>query len=316
MNYNHFTTEERACIAVYVEQGLKITQVAKLLNRDKSAISRELKRNRNKEGQYFAVGAQRKYNKRRKRCGRKAILTTKKSLYDAVYCGLEQYWSPEQIANTLPNDAKIGVSTIYRSIKNKLFPKEITKKLRRYGKHLKHKKTKGVCYDFSDVRTFGQRPTTVLDRREKGHWELDTVVLRQECGCHLATFVERTSRLLLIKRIDNKKAKTMSDVIIEALRPLPQTLKKTLTVDRGLEFTDWKRLECVLNVKVYFCDPYKPWQRGSNENTNGLIRQFFPRRTILPPVTDKLVKQVQDLINNRPRKCLNWSSPYQIFCCT
>ena len=101
----------------------------------------------------------------------------------------------------------------------------------------------------------------------------------------------------------------MGDVIINAFKSLPPKMRKTFTVDRGLEFTDWQRVEKELNVKVYFCDPYSPFQRGTNENTNGLIRQFFPRRTILPEVTDELVESVQTLINNRPRKCLNWISP-------
>lgn len=210
----------------------------------------------------------------------------------------------------------ISVCSIYRALDKGLFLKEEKSKLRRYGKQLKRKKPKGICYDFSSVRKISERDTAILDRNTYGHWELDTVVLRPECGCHLATFVERKSRYLYMQKIDNKRAATMSAAIIQSLKHLPPKMLKTLTVDRGLEFTDWHTVEQALNVKVYFCDPYKPHQRGTNENTNGLIRQFFPRKTILPPVTDDFVSSVQFLINNRPRKCLNWYSPATSFCCT
>lgn len=313
MSHHHLTIEERACIAIYFKEGKNVTEISELLRRDKSTISRELMRNHSRDEGYNAIGAQRKYNKRRKKCVRTTRLSTDKKLYEIVCAGLEKCWSPEQIVNTLPEGYHISVSTIYRGVDAKLFPKETHKKLRRYGKQLKHKKPKGVCYDFSQVRTISERPFEMYDRSEVGHWELDTVVLRPECGCHLATMVERNKRLLLVKRIENKKATTMSDTIIQAMKDLPKEIRKTLTVDRGLEFTDWKRMEQELDVKVYFCDPYKPYQRGSNENTNGLLRQFFPRRTILPPITDDLVLKVQNLINNRPRKCLNWLSPYQSF---
>jgi len=187
-------------------------------------------------------------------------------------------------------------------------------KLRRYGKRLTHKqKKKGRAYDFSQVRSIAERPSSVQKRNRYGHWELDTIVLRKESGCHIATFVERKSRFVIIRKISNKKAATMSEAIIGAFSSIPYNLRKTLTVDRGLEFTDWQRLEAELGVKVYFCDPYSPHQRGSNENTNGLIRQFFPRRTILPKITNQLLLKVQCLINNRPRKCLRWKSPYQDF---
>ena len=207
---------------------------------------------------------------------------------------------------------RLGISTIYRAIVKKIIPNEYAKKLRRYGKRLaRNQRRKGKAYDFSQVRQIADRPATVERRNRYGHWELDTIVLRKENGCHLATFVERKSRMVLIRKIPDKKASTMGDTVIEALTSFPQKLRKTLTVDRGLEFTDWKRIEDVLGVRVYFCDPYSPHQRGTNENTNGLVRQFFPRRTLFPVITDEDVNWVQSLLNNRPRKCLHWLSPYQ-----
>ena len=309
MSYRHLTIEERACIAVYRKENRGVTEIANLLNRDKSTISRELKRNPSREEGYNPIGAQRKYNARRKKCIRKRVLEANKELFDMVCAGLANYWSPEQISNTLPKGMRVCFSTIYKAIKSKVIPGEYRVKLRRYGKLLKRRNRKGQAYDFSLVRIFSSRPPTVDKRNRYGHWELDTIVLRQECGCHIATFVERKSRLLIMRKIPDKKAATMGDIIIGAFSSLPAKLRKTFTVDRGLEFTDWQRVEKELGVKVFFCDPYSPHQRGTNENTNGLIRQFFPRRVILPQITDELIEHVQSLINNRPRKCLRWRSP-------
>jgi len=309
MSYHHLTIEERACIGVYYKEKRSITEIGLLIGRSKSTISREIKRNQNCIEGYNAVGAQRKYNTRRRNCARKPILQINIETYNKVCEGLSKYWSPEQISNTLPKNIRVCFSTIYRAIKKKYIPKEYCVKLRRYGKHLKRGKSNGRAYDFSQVRTIDQRPAAVNNRSRYGHWELDTLVLRPEAKCHLATFVERKSRMVLIRKITDKKASTMGDLLINTFASIPKRYRKSFTVDRGLEFTDWKRIERELGVKVYFCDPYSPHQRGTNENTNGLIRQFFPKRTILPSVTDELVRDVQSFINNRPRKCLNWKSP-------
>ena len=314
MSYHHLTIEERACIAQYYKNGLKISEIAKLIKRNKSTISRELKRNPSKNEGYNAIGAQRKYNKRRKKCIRHKVLENK-LLYEFVTFGLSQYWSPDQIVNKLPEPLSISISTIYRAIDNKMFDEVVASRLRRYGKNLKRQlhKTKNICYDFSSVRTIHERPKEVETRDEFGHWELDTVVLRKECGCHIATFVERKTRYAIFVKIKDRKAKTMADAIIEKLSVFPDYAVKTLTVDRGLEFTDWKRVEEKLHTKVYFCDSYSPWQRGTNENTNGLLRQFFPRRKLLPQINEESLVFAQNMINNRPRKVLNYSSPHQIF---
>ena len=309
MSYHHLTIEERACIQLFYHKGMGPTEIAKEMKRDKATISREIRRNASRDEGYNAIGAQRKANKRRKGSVRKGKLEAESKLLEKVCEGLSRYWSPEQISNTLPKEMKVSTSTIYRAIRNKIIPQEYCAKLRRYGKMQKRGKSKGKAYDFSEVRTIAQRPKTVDSRSSYGHWELDTLVLRPEVKCHLATFVERKSRSVMIRRIPDKKAATMSDVVIDAFKSLPKKFRKTFTVDRGLEFTDWKRMEKELGVKVYFCDPYSPHQRGSNENTNGLIRQFFPRRSLLPDISPNLVESVQFFINNRPRKCLNWASP-------
>jgi IS30 family transposase len=296
-----------------VKNKLKISEIAALMGRNKSTISRELKRNHSRDEGYNAIGAQRKYNKRRKNCTRKQLLSNK-AIYELVKLGLEQYWSPDQVSNTLPSGYVVSTSTIYRALNKNMFSLSIKKKQRRYGKYLKrNRKAKGFAYDFSEVRKIEERPNSVLNRNEFGHWELDSIVMRPECGCHIASFVERKTRYLICCKIENKTAQCMTHTIIRELGKLPKGSVKTLTVDRGLEFTGWKTVEKELDVKVYFCDPYSPHQRGTNENTNGLIRQFYPRRKLLPPVTEEGVKKVQQLINTRPRKILNYDTPYQRF---
>ena len=308
MSYHHLTIEERACIHKYFVDGLKQAEMALLLGRSKSCISRELRRNNSRDEGYNAVGAQRKYNKRRKSCVRGYVLDKNEKLMKKVKNGLSLCWSPEQIVNKLPKKYHVGVSTIYRAVKAKRISIEYAEKLRRFGKNNNKNKQehKGT---YKDVRCIDERPAHIMNRKRLGHWELDTVVLRDECGCHLATMVERKTRGLIVRKIMNKKAGNMADTIIAAMKTLPKRARKTLTVDRGAEFADWWRIETELGVKVYFADPGKPYQRGTNENTNGLLRQFFPRRKILPPITDSYVREVQNLINNRPRKILEWRSP-------
>lgn len=311
MNYQHLSTEERACIEEYLIRGLNISEIAKRLQRNKSTISRELRRNRNYKGEYRLIGASRKAAVRKRR-ERTRKLSRNIVAYKLVLDGLHRYWSPEEISNTLPKEHFVSTSTIYRAINKGLFPKAEKEKLRRYGKKVKRSDKRGVCYDFSEVRKIGDRPQCVFGREEFGHWELDTVVLWSGANGYLSTMVERKTRFLISVRLKDKKAATMADAIIAELGKLPFGAVKTLTVDRGLEFTDWKRVEEALSTKVYFCDPYKPYQRPTNENTNGLLRQFFPRRK--PASAYPFSLSVATLfLNHRPRKCLSWSSPLSAF---
>lgn len=311
MSYYHLTIEERACIAQYLNNGLKIREIARLLNRSPSTISREVNRNKNHKGKYYAVGANRKYNVRKRNSRMKPLLSVKSELYELVSQGLDLYWSPEEISNCLPEGYRISTSTIYRAINKKLFPKDICKKLRRYGKKVKKSDKRGVSYDFSKVHQISERPLSVLSREEFGHWELDTLVLYCGENGYLATMVERKSRFTVVVRLPDKKAATMTDAIIAALGRLPKKAVKSLTVDRGLEFTDWERLEEAFDAKVYFCDPYSPEQKPTIENINGSLRQFYPRRNKSNFVFSP--DMAASLLNCRPRKVLNWLSPACVF---
>lgn len=312
MSYHHLSIQERACISVYVQEGKNQSEIAQLLQRNKSTISREFHRNNNNLGQYNACGAMRKYNKRRKRCIRAYRIQEHNELYVAIFEGLEQYFSPEQIVHTLPPNLSAGLSTIYRAIKRKLFPKTTAMKLRRYRKISKSRKDQ-KHNDYSDAKSIKERPFDFYDRSEIGHWELDTVVLAPQYGCHLATMVERYSRYTLIALLPNKSARSMTEALVDSLSVLPASLRKTLTADHGLEFSYWREIEQRLNVQMFFAQPYKPYQRGTNENTNGLIRQFFPRGLFLSNVDISKVLWANHLLNLRPRKCLNWKSPSEVF---
>ncbi len=317
MSYYHLTINDRKSIDRLFHQGEKISAIARLLGVHRSTIYRELKRNPSRDHGYNAVGADRKAKKRRKNSVNKPRLVTDKEMHALVEKGLGDFWSPEEISNRLPKKHRVCTTTIYRAIKRNLLPKGLEKNLRHYGKKFKNKNSKPVNITNSELKNIKTRPSHVNKRNRFGHWELDTIVLRQECACHLATLVERKGKTALIRKIPDKKAATMAQTIIAALKDLPLSKRRTITVDNGMEFSDWKTIEAGLpGTKVYYCDPRSPWQRGLNENTNGLIRQFFPRKKLLPPITDEYVAIIQNLLNNRPRKSLNWKSPNQVFCCT
>lgn len=314
MSYYHLTTEDRKCIERFYQKGLKITEIAERIGVHKSTISRELRRNCNKAGIYNAIGAQRSAVKRRKNSSDQPFLLKNKEAYDIVVNGLDHYWSPEEISHTMPENLRISTSTIYRAIKKKLIDTKYLKKLRFYNKRFGLKNPKNNKPKPHEEKNIATRPASIETREDYGHWELDTLVLRDECKCHLAVFVERKSRLVIITKIPNKKAKTMADAIVAAFEKFPLHLRKTLTVDNGAEFSDWQGIEARLpGTTVYYCNPHSPWQKGAVEKMNGLIRQYFPRKKILPEVTDAFVLEVEILLNSRPRKSLDWATPAHCF---
>ena len=324
MSYKHITTYERCCIANFIELGWSLRKIANHLGRNASTISREISRNRMNE-KYNAANAQEAYIIRRQNCGPKGK-QAHQPLMNYVTKQLENSWSPEQISGRIildfPQDPKMRIShkTIYRLIYKKYLVKGEVKVLRRKGKSLKDIETRGK---FNVGKSIKDRPTEVRKREEVGHWELDTVVSsRGQSKYCLATFVERKSRLLIAKLMPNRQSQTFNHYCKEALRHFPCELVKTLTVDRGKEFAGYRELENTLNTEVYFADPYASWQRGTNENTNGLIREFYPKKYNFSGITQDDLNEIVAKINNRPRKCLGYKTPNEVFlrelnkCCT
>lgn len=329
MNYNHLTIEERACICKFKEMNMKIREMAKLLDRSASTISRELKRNSYKTSinysvtKYSAVVAQKKYKERRKDCHRRIKINNETRKY--IEDKLSINWSPEQIANREINRPKNFpcASTIYRWIHKEYIENITMKELRRHGNFKRPAETRGR---FNIGKTIKKRPREVYKRNEFGHWEADTVVSgriggKAKSSYCFVTLAERKSRLYIAKHIPDRKDETVTNAIIELLNKYPKELVKTITCDRGKEFAGWKRIEEELDCDIYFADPYCAWQKGTNENSNGLLREYYPKGMDLSKTNNNELKQKLDLLNNRPRKCINYKTPNELInnfinCCT
>ena len=315
MNYKHITTNERCCIANFLSLGLSLRKIAKHLNRNVSTISREVKRN-STNGKYLAHIACENYAKNRKNCGAKGK-SSNPTLIKYIEDGLEKTWSPEQIAGRLRLDyqddksMKIGFKTIYRWLYQKIIAKGNVNRLRRKGKSLKPKETRGK---FNIGKSIKDRPKEVRKRETIGHWELDTVVSsRGKSKACLSTFVERKSRFLIAQVMENRKSSTFNFHCFTAFKDIPTNLIKTFTVDRGKEFAGYVDIENTLNIDVYFADAYASWQRGTNENTNGLLREFYPKKFDFSSINQKELDNIVTIINNRPRKCLGYKTPVEVF---
>ncbi|MGE7022581.1 IS30 family transposase [Solibacillus cecembensis] len=303
MSYTHLTISERAKIETYLELGYSKRKIAKQLKRSPSTISRELNRHTN----WSAEVAHNHYQTNKKNCGAKLKLTP--DLKEAVQKKLGETWSPEQIVGRL-YQGKLSFKSIYRWIYNGLLEMPLTV-LRQKGKRQKPRETRGR---FNIGTPISKRPKEVRKREKFGHWELDTVVSGrgQAKGC-VATFIERKTRWYTGILIPDRSANSMETAVKQLHQQLPKGAIQTATTDRGKEFSCYNVLEKELNIQVYFANAYSSWQRGSNENGNGLLREFFPKKTNFDHVTLDDMNQALHFINNRPRKCLGWKTAYEAF---
>jgi len=321
MSYTHLTIEERCCIRKYYKEGLSYRKIAVLVGRNVSTISRELRRNCTHMYDvptYYPHTAQKKYLLRRSYCHRGMFWN--KEVIEYIEDKLKETWSPEQIANT-PCDIELpSVRTIYRWIYDKYLLNGNCKVLRRKGKSRGNKETRGK---FNLGKSIRKREKAIYKRKEFGHWEADTVVSgRGKSKVCFATIAERKTRFYIAVKMPNRNADTMAKAIIEALSEFPSEAVKTITCDRGTEFAKWSEIEKELNCDVYFADPYCAWQKGTNENLNGLLREFYPKGRNLSRVSPATLKKNLALINARPKKVLNYQKPVDLFelelkkCCT
>lgn len=312
--YNHFTTKERESLLVMLKKGQKNCEIAKELGRSPSSISREIRRNAQTREDYSAIKAEEQYRERRKRCVRQTKLTDP-CCAEKVSELLKLYWSPEEISGRLKLEnsrIRISTCTIYRGLENGLLDPALRKKLRIKGRTRcgGHKKSK--CGHLDIEYTIHDRPKSVESRKTLGHWEGDTVRGAKWSGC-IGTQVERVSRYAVLFKIPDRTAESFTEANIQAFENIPKSKCRSFTVDHGKEFSKHRELSVKLNCKVYFADPHAPWQRGTNENFNGLLRQFFPKRTSFAEVTQQDVDAIADLLNRRPRKSLGWRSPEEVF---
>lgn len=313
--YKHFTLKERESIYLLLKSNKNISEIAKELGRNKSSVSREIKRNTDKNtGKYNPLEAEQKYCQRRKKCKPRYRIIKNSRIYKYIYQKLKLYWSPEIIAykwNEIYPNETISFITIYRAIKRNAFNKISAKThLRRRGK-LKYGK-RNKFNTIHPEHTIHQRPKEANLRLRIGDWEGDTLRGAIGKGC-LVTFVDRKSRKIIAEISKDMSSKSVFEAVKKAFKGIKP---KTITFDNGSEFALFKQMEKELLSTIYFADPHAPWQRGSNENANGLLRFFFPKGYDFTMLTDKELKKVIHLLNSRPRLCLSLLSPNEVFCCT
>lgn len=315
------TLAEREEISRAVVTGQSIRSVARQLGRAPSTISRELQRNGGQQCYRASQADQMAWDRscRPKSCK----LVENRALAHIVADKLRLQWSPEQIAGwlkrTYPDDANSLVSheTIYRSLyiqARGALKKELLQHLKRprVMRRSRHHTQKTDNHGrILDTVSISERPATVEDRAVPGHWEGD--LLCGDRSSQIATLVERQTRYVMLVKVANKDSETVANALIKHARKLPQELYKSLTWDRGTEMADHKRFTLATDIKVYFCDPRNPWQRGTNENTNGLLRQYFPKGTDLSVHSQARLNAVARRLNERPRKTLNYETPAERF---
>jgi IS30 family transposase len=326
MPRHQLTTEERYVITHMHQFGFSNAVIARRLGRHRATVGRELGRNRDGFGGYHYDSAQRLADQRRVAACRRYKLdapgsTPGSTLGRYVRHGLRQRWSPQQIAGRLRRDPRRGPAlrvtheTIYRWVYRRHEQGECWyAQLRRRHKRRRRR----IPGERRDARGqipgrvgIERRPRIVNGRGRFGDWESDTLEGGKGRGL-LVTHVERKSRYTRIGKLADKRAATLSVVSRSVLGDLPRRLRRTLTADNGKEFADFAALERGLKLKVYFANPHAPWERGTNENTNGLLRDWVPKGSDLRRVTPTRLASVQRMLNNRPRKCLGYRTPIEV----
>lgn len=303
MSHKYITLNERNKIEVLNKEGYFSRKIAKILGFHHSTISRELKRCK---GIYKAVVADKDKKYKSSFKGRKTKHND--AIRGIVLEKLNCKWSPEQIAYTVLK-GDVCFKTIYNWIYCGSIDFDITK-LRRKGKSRKPMETRGRFNIGTSIR---KRPNKIKRREEFGHWELDTVVSSRgkSKGC-LATFVEMKSRFYVALPMKDRSKDSMFESAKKLIKALPKCALKSFTSDRGKEFACYKDIEKE-GIDFYFADPYSAWQRGTNENTNGLLREYYPKKTDLSNIEiEGLIKNIMEL-NSRPRKCLSYQTPFDVF---
>jgi IS30 family transposase len=309
-SYTQLTQEERYQIHALMKVGHSPTEIAKVLGRDKSTISREVRRNSGLRG-YRPQQAQHLAMERRQAKAQPRLNAEAWHWVERLLC---EDWSPEQISLWLATEKAMSIShewiyqyvlqdkstggLLYRSLRCQ------KQRRKRYGSYSRRGQLRNRI-------SIDERPAVVDSRSRIGDWEVDTIIGKGHKQA-VVSLTERKSRLTLIHKVNRKTADNVSNAIIHLLKPIAHRVH-TLTSDNGKEFADHETIAETLNAKFYFAHPYASWERGLNENTNGLIRQYFPKDRDFTSITQKEINWVMDKLNNRPRKCLGIKTPNQVF---
>lgn len=311
----HLTSGERDLIAEWLAAGHSQAEIARALNRDPSTIYHERKRNSCGSG-YHATEAKRKCDERQREAHRNRRKLQCPEIRKRVVEGLKQDWSPDQIAGRLrrdfPDDSRRRVShqTIYNWIHHDR-GRVHRPRLRRQGKVRRQRSAK-------PRPGLEQRPVEINERLRYGDWEGDLIVSAGHVSAALITLVERLTGYTEIMLIPRRQAEIVAQAIVRRMQRWPPHMLRSVTFDNGTEFSAWQMLVDALHLDVFFTHPHSPWERGTNENTNGLIRQDFPKGTRFDIFSRSAVQHVQDKLNHRPRKRLNYQTPHEVFsqqCC-
>lgn len=325
MRYQRLSADERETISRMLVSGCSLRTIARALGRNASTISNEVSAGGSNPSTYRATRAHRRATRnagKRKLWKRKVLLLPRLRRY--VYAKLRLRWSPEEIAHKIieryPDDMMMRVSpeTIYAYLY--VLPKGGLKKellvcLRRERKR-RHKRKRGETPIFerkiADMLSIEERPAEVADRIVPGHWEGDLLIGKNRQSA-LGSLVERTTRTTILVPLKNRTAEEVRKAFAKEARKLPAQMRLSLTYDQGREMAEHMIFTKDTQMQVYFAHRASPWERGTNENTNGLVRQFFPKGTDFSKISRRAVKHVQHLLNGRPRKVLNWATPYEVF---
>jgi len=320
MSYTHLTEQERVCI-FHCQGRVPDAELARRLKRHRATLRRERKRFRRNPiypcYHYYLPDHAHRFAQQQRRRKRGFRWTQHRPLLEYVKQKLQQKWSPQQIAGRLPLDypddrqMRVSHASIYRWIRaDQKQDGEWATHLRQ--SHKKRRKPYGSGPRRSRIPgrvSIHDRPETANQRKQIGHWESDTVLGRNG---RLATHVDRTSRYVLIGRMPDGTAVQFNAATIRCFRKMPARYRKTLTGDNGSEFVEHQALGSRLGFETFFADPYSSWQRGTNENTNGLIRQYLPKGSDFSAVTYQRVARIEQSLNNRPRKCLGYRTPAEV----
>jgi len=325
MKYTHLSIEEREHIQYALWEKKSTRDIARMLGRSHSSIVREVKKNRDGRNRYIPRPAHEKALRQRKSRGRIDRLKNQ-TIRNYVIKELKKRTSPEQIAGRIKEDRpghSISHEAIYQFIYHQIHRngwgylrpghQDLRSYLRRRKKRRTHKGMRRCQKMLSTTRglSIDARPSIVNERLRVGDWESDSIEsVNHKPGIN--TFVERKTGLVLITRLSSKSSKATVVAIRSRLKALPKKLKKTATFDNGLENQSWEVLEKHTGMKCFFAHPYHSWERGTNENTNGLIRDYFPKKTDFDTITDGQLQEVEYLLNNRPRKRHGWKTPLEV----
>lgn len=313
------TEADREAVSRGIAQGLGVREIARAVRRSPSTISREIARNGGRNC-YRMVDAEQRAEKQARR-PKTCKLAQRTALQRTVAACLSQDWSPSQVAGWVrrqyPRDTTMHISheTIYRSLfiqTRNVLKAELRDHLRSQQRMRRGRASRGQNHEgtITDAVSIRQRPPEVEDRAVPGHWEGD-LLMGTPSSC-IVTLVERTTRYVMLAKVASKSTADVVPALVKAVRSLPEELRRSLTWDRGKELAAHKEFTVATDVAVYFCDPSSPWQRGSNENTNGLLRQYFPKGEDVSHYTQAQLNAIAKKLNQRPRQTLDFRSPAEV----